>query len=185
MTVAAFQTTLEDFLKLPEEKPALEYFEGVIRQKMSPKTRHAALQGELVSRINAVSRQNRVALALPELRTTYGGSSFVPDVAVYRWSRLPRDTNGALIDDVTTPPDIAIEIASPGQSVNSLVKRCRWYVAHGVGMAILVDPDDRSVLAFLPDGTIREWAGADEIDLGDTVPDPHLTVDELFASLTA
>lgn len=183
MAVARERLTLEEFLQLPEEEPALEYFDGVIEQKMSPKTRHSALQGELVERINAVARRRQIARAFPELRSTFGGKSYVPDAAVYRWPRIPRDEEGKLLDDVRIAPDITVEIVSPGQSTNRLIRRCRWYVANGVQIALLIDPDDQSVLAFLPDGAVREWAGADRIDLSTVIPDFELTVEELFTAL--
>ncbi len=34
---------LAEFLALPEEEPALEYLDGVVTQKMSPKGRHGTL----------------------------------------------------------------------------------------------------------------------------------------------
>ena len=36
--------TLEEFLHLPERKPALEYDDGVITKKVSPKSNDVALQ---------------------------------------------------------------------------------------------------------------------------------------------
>jgi Uma2 family endonuclease len=104
-------------------------------------------------------------------------------VAVYRWDRIPRDVRGELEDDVLEPPDIAIEIVSPGQSVNALVRRCLWYVANRVQVALLVDPVDKSVLAFRPNGRVSVWHGTDRIDLSEVLPDFVLTVEELFTSL--
>ena len=45
MTIATGRMTLEEFLKLPETKPASEYIEGEIIQKPMPKTKHSCLQG--------------------------------------------------------------------------------------------------------------------------------------------
>jgi len=107
----------------------------------------------------------------------------VPDVSVYRWERISRDPSGRVRDDVLISPDIAVEITSPGQSANALFRRCRWYSANGVDISLLVDPDDESVLAFLSDGSIREWRGADRIDLDTIGPGFDLTVEAYFASL--
>ena len=62
--------------------------------------------------------------------------------------------------------------------------RCRWYVANGVRIALLVDPDDRSVVAFLADGAVHDWHGADRMDLSKVVPGFDLTVEQLFKALT-
>ena len=43
MTIATMRLTLEEFLKLPETKPASEYIEGEILQKSMPKAKHSRL----------------------------------------------------------------------------------------------------------------------------------------------
>lgn len=83
----------------------------------------------------------------------------------------------------TEPPDIAIEIVSPEQSVTALVRRCLWYVANGVQVALLVDPADASVLFFRPNGLSGAWQGSDRVDVSEVLPDLELSVDELFAAL--
>src|SRR5437868_5585497 len=98
MTITQQRLTLEEFLKLPEEKPALEYENGVITQKVSPKTKHGILQFSLAERINGFSVPQKLAYAIPELRTTFAGRSTVPDVAVFRWERIGWDENDEFAD---------------------------------------------------------------------------------------
>jgi Uma2 family endonuclease len=183
MVLARRHITLDEFLKLPEEKPALQYFEGKVTQKMAPKARHSLLQGYLVRFLDALGWPGKVAVAFPELRTTYGGASFVPDVAVYRWARIPFDADGEVADEIFMPPDIAVEIVSPRQSRPRLRRQCRWYVDNGVPLALLVDPRRHTVERFEPDQPERLLQGADVIDCTAIVPGARLTVDELFACL--
>jgi Uma2 family endonuclease len=112
--------TLEAFLALPEEKPALEYRAGAVRQKEPPEIRHSLLQGILCEWINRFAVPRKLAVAVGELRTTFGGASHVPDVAVCPWERIPRDASGRPSGPLREPPLIAIEIASPGQSRRGL-----------------------------------------------------------------
>jgi Uma2 family endonuclease len=175
--------TLKEFLALPEEEPALEYEEGVARQKVSPKGRHSALQAALVERINHFAKPRRLAYAFPELRATFAGRSYVPDVAVYRWERIPSRPDGTVADDILTPPDLAVEIASPEQRLAGLIRRCLWYVQHGVQIALLVDPDDESVLLFRPGVEAQAFHGEELIDLADLLPGCRFTARELFAAL--
>lgn len=175
--------TLAQFLDLPERKPALEFEEGRAIRKVSPKAKHSTLQSELCERINQFNVPARVARAYPELRTTFGGRSYVPDVAVYRWARIPRDPDGRVADDMFTPPDIAIEIVSPRQSVTRLIARCIWYVTNGVPVALLVDPNEESVLCFRVSGPAQALQPGDTLDLSDVVPGLSLDVAALFASL--
>jgi len=183
MVVARKLGTLEAFLRIPESKPALEFEDGRIIQKVSPKGRHSRLQVKLCEHINRFGEPDRVALAFSELRTTFAGHSYVPDVVVYRWERVPTTSDGDLADDFRVPPDVAVEIVSPEQSVNAQVRRCLWYVANGVDTAFLVDPVDRSVLSFRIEQSPKLLRGTDQIVLGAVLPDFRLTVTELFESL--
>ena len=183
MALAQRGLSLEQFLALPEEKPALEYAEGKVTQKVSPKAKHSRLQLKFAEQLDKAGQEGRLSLAFPELRTTFGGASRVPDISVYRRERVPVDTAGELEDNFREPPDIAVEIVSPEQSVNALVRRCLWYVANGVAIALLVDPADESVLAFRPGQPAMAWHAQDRIDVSDVLPALQLTVDELFASV--
>ena len=176
--------TLEEFLALPEKKPALEYEDGKVTQKVSPMGKHSRLQVGTVILFNRFAEPRKLALAFSELRTTFGGYSRVPDVSVYRWERIPVDESGKVADDFREPPDIAVEIVSPGQRVNLLVRRCLWYVEHGVGAALLVDPHDESILLFRRDRATAALQGNDRINLTDILPEFQLTAGELFTLLT-
>ena len=175
--------TLEEFLRLPEEKPYLEYEDGVVTPKMSPKAEDSVLQTELASLVNAIVRPTRAGRVFTELRTTYAGRSLVPDVSVYRIERIALDGRGRPVSDVTSPPDIAVEIRSHGQSRKSLYNRCLWYVAHGVKVAVLVDDRDESVMVFRPDTIPLAAESDDPIDLSDVVPGLTFTPAELFSAL--
>ena len=176
--------TLEAFLALPEAEPALEYEDGEVVQKVPPQGQHGWVQGVLVALINDFASTRKMARAIPELRTTYGGFSRVPDLAVYVWDRIPRDSRGRVANEFREPPDIAIEIVSPGQGVNSLVRRCLWYVGNGVRIALLVDPADDSVLLFRPSQATVALHGEDRVDLDEVLPGFELHAHEIFDSLS-
>lgn len=108
--------TLEEFLKLPETKPASEYIDGRLIQKPMPQRKHSVIQGELLTAINAVVKKQRAACAFPELRCTFGGRSIVPDISVFTWDRIPVDNNGDIANVFSICPDWTIEILSPDQS---------------------------------------------------------------------
>lgn len=92
-------------MKLPETKPSSEYINGQIIQKPMPQGKHSKLQGKLVIGINEVVESRKIALALPELRCTFGRRSIVPDVAVFAWERIPIDERGDVANVFKTYPD--------------------------------------------------------------------------------
>jgi Uma2 family endonuclease len=108
------------------------------------------IQSFLVERINRVTVPGKRAFAFTELRTIVDQRSYVPDIAVYRWERVPKDADGLPMQQFRTLPDEAIQIASPGQSTNFLTRRCVWYPENGSLAAVLVDPQDESVRVFRP-----------------------------------
>lgn len=97
--------TLNEFLALPETKPAAEYIRGQIIQKPMPQGKHSIIQAELVSEINRNLKRSQVACAFPELRCTFGGRSIVPDIGVLSLDRIPRDQNGEVAHIFALSPD--------------------------------------------------------------------------------
>jgi Uma2 family endonuclease len=139
------QIALEEFLELPETKPASEYIDDQIIQKPMPQGHHSIIQSELGIEISLALRRTGIATAFPELRCTFGGRSIVPDIAVFENSRIP--TNEGKIENVfTIAPDWTIEILSPGQSANKVLKNINHCLAYGAQMGWLIDPEDRSVV---------------------------------------
>jgi Uma2 family endonuclease len=185
MALTGRRLTLDEFLALPEEKPALEYLDGVVTQKVSPKMHHSNLQSFFVEVVNVYGRPRRLALAFTELRVTFFGPRWspVPDVSVYRWGRIPRQADGKLAEDTREPWDIAVEIVSPEQRVGDLLKKCLRYADVGVAVSLVVDVDDETMYALRPGQPLRVLQGDDRIDLDDVLPGLDLTVRALFDSI--
>lgn len=181
--IAVEKLTLEEFLKLPETKPASEYIDGRIIQKPMPQGKHSLIQGELVSTINTLVKPQRIAVAFPELRCTFGDRSIVPDVAVFAWDRIPVDENGDVANTFAAAPDWTIEILSPDQSQTKVTGNILHCLSHGSKMGWLVDPDERSLLVY-PLGQQPQLLQEPTQVL--PVPDlvaMQLTADELFGWL--
>ena len=176
--------TLEEFLQLPETKPASEYINGQVIQKPMPQGKHSKLQGRLVTTINQVVEEQRIALAFPELRCTFGGRSTVPDVAVFTWNRIPLDDNGEIANTFESHPDWTIEILSPDQSQTRVTGNILHCLNHGTQLGWLVDPAERSVLVY-PPGQQPELLQEphDRLPTPSWITDWHLTVGDLFGWL--
>ena len=143
--------TLEDFLTWPEEKPALEYLDGVVTPKMSPKGPHGRLQLWAGIFLELAVGDPPRFYAFTELPTNWTGrASLVPDVAVYLTERVPTKPNGEVADDFWEPPDVAVEIASPGQSARAMTDRANVLLELGVRVVVLVEPRWRRVRVARP-----------------------------------
>jgi Uma2 family endonuclease len=102
---------------------------------------------------------------LAEFRQIAGGQKPFRKVTNTRWNRV-------FLDECREPPDLAIEIISPGQSVTRLVQVCLWYVEHGVQIALLIDPRECAIIALRPGGQIQAYRRVGQIDLALLWRDP-------------
>lgn len=182
MTTTAPTTTLQEFLKLPETKPASEYIDGEIIQKPMPKGRHSRLQGKLCAVINQVAEDQKIAYAFPELRCSFGDRSIVPDVAVFQWQQIPFHLNAEVPDNFELPPDWIIEILSPEQKPNQVIGNILHCLRHGCRLGWFIDPDDCSVLVFLPGQQPELMQPQDLLPVLEEI-ELELTVDQVFGWL--
>jgi len=184
MAIAHQRLTLEEFLRLPEQKPALEYLDGVVTSKMSPKGRHGRLQMRFGFMVELAAGDPPAYWTLTELRVNWAGeASLIPDLAVYLTERVPLSPDGEVADDFDVPPDLAVEVASPGQSDREVLERARWFVEHGVRAVLLLQPRDRSARVVRPDADTGRLQGDAVVELGDVLPGFSFVVAALFATL--
>ena len=174
--------SLEEFLKLPETKPASEYINGKIVQKPMPKGRHSRLQGKLCSVINEVVETNKIAYAFPELRCTFGGRSIIPDVTVFLWEHIAFSEEGEVLDDFKISPDWTIEILSPEQKPNKVIGNILQCLSYGCQLGWFIDPDDSSILVFLPGQQPQLLQGNDSLPALNGI-ELKLTASQVFSWL--
>ncbi|MEO0685308.1 MAG: Uma2 family endonuclease [Cyanobacteria bacterium J06649_11] len=155
--------TLEEFLQLPETKPVREFINGYIHQKPMPQGKHSRIQLKLCNAINNEAETQKIALAFPELRCTFGGRSIVPDVKVFNWERIPFDDNGEVENSFKIYPDWTIEILSPDQSSTKVISNILHCLKHGTKIGWLIDPDERLILLFLSGRQPLEMTGDDKL----------------------
>jgi Uma2 family endonuclease len=180
----ANQITLAEFLEKPDTKPASEYIDGEILQKPMPQGEHSVLQGELLTHINRVGNSAKIAYAFPELRCVFGGKAIVPDIAVFAWENIPRTREGKIANRFEMAPDWLIEILSPEQSVNKVIKKIVFSLKQGTQLAWLIDADDESVTVFYPQALPEVKEKEDLLPGLEALKDWRLSVTEMFAWLS-
>lgn len=174
--------SLTEFLKLPETKPASEFIGGRVEQKPMPQGKHSRLQLKFCDAVNTVAEASQIAMALPELRCTFGGRSIVPDVAVFSWERIPFDVAGEIENAFNQPPDWTVEILSPEQKTTKVIRNILHCLNYGSQLGWLIDPEERIILIFRPAQLPTEFME------GDILPvlaglELELTVNDVFSWL--
>ncbi|MDF5723459.1 MAG: Uma2 family endonuclease [Rhizonema sp. PD37] len=175
--------SLKEFLELPETKPASEYINGQIYQKLMPQGKHSRIQTRLSTAINEVGELQQKVLALTELRCTFGGRSLVPDIAVFEWSRIPTDEDGEIANRFNSFPDWTIEILSPGQSPNRIINKIIFCLNHGTKLGWFVEPNDKSVMVFQPGQLPEVKYNNDRLPVLDVLADWQVQVADIFGWL--
>ena len=176
--------TIAEFLQLPETKPATEYIDGQLVQKPMPQGKHSQLQGRIVRQINTIAESKRIALALPELRCTFGNRSIVPAIAVFTWNRIPLDEDGDIANVFDASPDWVIEILSPDQNQSKVTANVLYCLKFGCQMGWLIDPKLRSIFVY-PSGQQPEFFQQPDqlLPVPGFIAELQVTVGDLFGWL--
>lgn len=191
--IPAKTLTLEEFLKLPETKPASEYIKGEVIQKVMPQGKHSILQRELTFAFMVQFRVERKAQAFPELRCTYssrshptdvyGGRSTVPDIAVFCAERIPRESSGDVANAFNLHPDWTIEILSPNQRQSKVIRNLLHCLDYGTEMVWLVDPEEFCIFVYRADNPVQVFEGEMVLPVPEFAQGLQLKVSEIFAWL--
>ncbi|NJM58314.1 MAG: Uma2 family endonuclease [Synechococcales cyanobacterium RU_4_20] len=188
MTLSPVELTtlsLDEFLKLPETKPASEFIDGRIYQKPMPQGKHSRLQTHFSSIINKIIEEARVRCAFTELRCTFGGRSIVPDITVFEWSRIPINAAREIENVCPIYPDWTIEILSPDQRPTRVINNILFCLNHGTKLGWLIDPEEKTVIIFKPNQQpIALEDEADDLPVLPLLGDWSLTLGELFGWLS-
>lgn len=175
------QPTLEEFLTWPEQKPHLEFIGGRVRAKAVPDFPHSYLQSELTRQLGnwceprdgyVLTEQRCVLTAEGERHTV------LPDVAWFSSESLPSPPSGPL----RVPPDLAVEILSPGDAYGDIQEKVLVYLRAGVRLVWVVDPRARNVTVHGP-GRLAEVLPTTAVLQADELPGLAIHLGELFARL--
>lgn len=179
MTQIKTEITTQNFLELPEGDITYELVNGELKPKMSPKRFHS-----------------RVTLALALLLTPWAQSRGeigiewavtlkrkgrdwipVPDLLYVSYLRLAND----VIEDAPCPipPDLVIEIISPGQSFGEMAAKTTDYLDAGVMRVWVLDTKVKTVTVFYPDTRPQTKSGEDSL-ADDLLTDLQLAPQQIF-----
>jgi Uma2 family endonuclease len=150
MSRAASKLGLQEFLDLPESGDRFELVDGKLTPKMSPKYKHASVQGRLFRFLDNWCNQEQCGRVCPEWGVVLQrqGQDWVPipDLTYVSYERLPEEWE----EDEPCPvlPELVIEIISPGQSFGEMTQKATDYLLAGVSRVWVVDNQGKSVTAF-------------------------------------
>lgn len=155
--------TLEEFWALPPVETAYELVDGRAIPKVSPKQFHSMLSFALATILTRWAKsRGRVRLEWA-LTLQRNGNNWVPipDLTYISYDRLPQSWNRN--EACPVPPELAIEIISPGQTIKDFENKAVDYFNAGVDRVWVVDPEAVSITVLFPDGTQKQHKGDSKI----------------------
>jgi len=176
--------TAEQLAALPEDGCLYELVRGDLIKMPPAGEDHSARWGEAFYHISHFTRQHAlgkvfgadVGFRLESDPDTVRS----PDVAFLSQERLaaPRDRRGYF----PGAPDLAIEVASPSQSVGELTQKVGDYLRAGSALVWVYYPGTGHCLVFRADGSVAELGPDDTISGENVLPGFAMKVAELFAA---
>jgi Uma2 family endonuclease len=100
-----------------------------------------------------------------------------PDVALVWTERLP---GGLTDDELTVPPDLVVESASPTNTYYDLLDRVEEYLTAGTPLVWIVGPSRRSIHVFRKEGTAAIFRQHDTFRDEPLLPGLVFKVSEIF-----
>lgn len=171
MPTRARLVTAEEFARIPDDDYHYELVEGRVARMSPPGSRH----GVLAVRIGALLHQhvdaNRLGAVL-----THAGFKIVsdpdtvrePDVAFVSAERIP--PTGIPEGFWPGPPDVAVEIRSPGDRRTEIQAKVRDYLARGVRLVWVVDSKSRTLTVHRAQSPPMTLGVDDVLDASDVIP---------------
>jgi Uma2 family endonuclease len=100
-----------------------------------------------------------------------------PDVAVYEDAQRFDELHPKYGE---VPPRLAVEILSPNDRANRVLRKVTDYLTTGVALVWLADPDDRTVSVYRPDKSPYLVKADEELTGDDVLPDFRCRVSDFF-----
>lgn len=178
MTIATERRyTIEEFIRLPLDG-VWELVDGEpVEKKMGNYANQIALQvaSQLLEQLQKKRRGTVVAECWMRVAS---GVLRRPDVAFIGVDLAPI---GPLPDVLDFAPTLAVEVVSPGNTVDEIEDKIREYFATGVPLVWIVLPKQRALRMHGADGSVRQFEAADTVSDEPLLPGLTFKVAELFA----
>jgi Uma2 family endonuclease len=163
--------TIEEFERLPEpDDHKVELVRGLVVREPLPSPYHGRTQAQLAHRLLTFVEEH----ALGEVFTEIGvitsrepGTVRGPDVAFFSFQRLPDPLPRSFFE---TAASLIVEVASPSNSVPSILRKVAEYLEAGTEMVWVIDPIKRTAMVCREGHEIQLLSSNDSLEGGDILP---------------
>jgi Uma2 family endonuclease len=172
--------TVEQFEQLPEEEAIrCELDQGELIGVSAPSYEHNRIRDGIVTALNNFLVEHAVgeAVAEQEFRITED-TVRRPDIGFLRREVAARIDKAKSILHVV--PDLVVEIVSPSDTAEQLMRKVDQYLAHGIRAVWVVYPAERKVHAYGPNDEVRVFGEGKNLEAPTLIPGFSLPVSRIF-----
>jgi len=182
MSTTVQLVTADELLAMPRDGFRYELVKGELR-KMSP----AGFEhGTIVINVSLLLAQHVKANNLGRCAGAETGFKIAsdpdtvraPDLSFISRERIPE--SGLPKKFWQGPPDLAVEVVSPGDTLKEVKEKVEEWLAAGTKAVWVVNPKRRSVSVYRSMTDVTRLAEGDVLDGGEVVPGFRCTVGEIF-----
>jgi Uma2 family endonuclease len=101
-----------------------------------------------------------------------------PDVSVYKKGRFTREH--LMEGFVSIAPDLAVEVVSSNDEFAELIEKIEEYLATGVPLIWVIDPENEIAFIHRKDGTVTKLHKSDDLSGEDVLPGFACRLGDLF-----
>jgi Uma2 family endonuclease len=173
--------TAEEFARIPNDDYHYELVEGRVVRMSPPGSRHGVLATRVVVLLSQYIEPRRLGAVMTPAGfkiATRPDTVREPDIAFVHQDRIPE--TGIPDGFWPGPPDLAVEIRSPGDRRSKVQAKVEDYLARGVRLVWVLDPKKKTVTTFEPDASPLTLHADDVLEGGAVVPGFSCVVRRIF-----
>ncbi len=172
-------TALSEFVLDPERE--YEIVNGKPEVKEMAGARHGGVAARLLIKVGAYVVANELGgIYTPDTTFTIGLNQRLPDISFVAAERIPEDGEPEGIWQIA--PDLAVEVASPNDSLEAVRNKVREYFTAGVREVWLVVPGAKEVHVYTAPNSGRILSEADELTSENLLPGFRCQLSDIFKS---
>ncbi len=173
--------TAQQLQQLPDDALRYELIHGELRMSPPAGPGHGYTEMKIGRNLTNYVIENNLGIVLGEtgfLLARDPDTVLAPDVAFISSANLIE--NWRMAPCWPGPPDLAVEVVSPSDTITRVTEKARRYLAAGAKAVWVVNPRRKTVTVYAHDAPPKIWGIADDIDGGTLLPGFRMAVRDVF-----